>query len=1269
MANLSPQLSCPQCHVPCASQAAVQEWMVCESCQHRWAVAEAITDAIAGETQNESALAVGAEDPTSVASQANDTSAAGSGIARIESHEYLPVEARETDSSKVSLHKRKSGIEAEGVAEGGKQKESTRAPYDSQAAMPGADRTEFKLTVVCSSCGHSFKSSKSDNEQETCPVCKCDFFISTFSQPPQTVGDPLIGKTLRGCVIDKKIGEGGMGTVYHAHQVSLDRSVAIKVLPSDLTRNRNFITRFEREAKNLARINHPNILHIYDFGEDASLGIYFMIIEFVSGNDLGHILHYDRLLSPLKVLDVIRQAALGLEMAWQKGVIHRDIKPDNLMLTADGIWKVMDFGLAKANDGGRDVTSVGVRVGTPAFMSPEQCDGVDVDFRADIYSLGCTAFLALTGRLPFDGETPFAIMLKHKSETVPWVRTFCPNVHEDVDRLVFRMLAKRPDDRFANLRELIDLVEELETRLAGTSSVLRKTRGPFRALKQPPEVDLKIQEEGSRSSKKPTAVITGAADAQGVPDYLKPVDPPRSRSSSETKAYTPRISAETRAPTDHDLLRVKLNRVRSRTHREELDNTVAEALKSEESGYFVAAAVAWKRASMLTADIAEMAEYKQRSRAARRRSVIKSTIRITTAIISILLIIIIGLWVGTPLIHNFYANRQIDDALDMEVRDRSVCMRALERAIETQGQPYTWYEPLFHHSYRVSATDRAQDALERLKKESVPVVPLPIVDDPSAHASEVDIAPLEKLMNDDGSSWIDVAQRAQAALEKSSGEQRARIMVIFNHARRELFLIDKDLALIKAAWVAGRHADVIALAQSFNGKHPRSGLIMPHFQLGKVEVVDADSGALIVNAHATIQTLDEASDLGFPATPIALGIDGIFARPVDIGVTVMVSAATYQDVRVTIPARAPAGPMPLTFRLHPGIAWTGSGSSASLPATISSIDSQTVLVQCADAMSVINAADGIEIARLERRTVPIASTSKSGNDQWESWAQWHEDKLIVGSTDGVVMRLALPSLTGVQELYRYGNPIIAWYDKEIAVKAGMRVQVFVDMVNTVMTLHAVSRNNELWSRPITHGHMKPSILPLDDRVVMMNDHSVVIHDELEGQEIARADFTGTRTSDPVLFDHADAVVATTAGLNMLRLDVEKGKSITVQEYFDGEAQGCQAVANNKHLLVARQDKSLHLLRHTGEKFDAVWPHPVSVPLDAGKVQRLALTADYAVVVDDTTGIYLYARQDGRLLRYMVHGTSIQSAPLQCGPGLLVADTVGHVTMYHLPHIR
>ena len=430
-------------------------------------------------------------------------------------------------------------------------------PVSEMAFRPSTDNISDGR-IGCPVCGHAFVARPGEDEQR-CPQCSTSFSHSTGRLVAGGAGgsDRLIGRVLRGCMIDRKLGEGGMGAVYHARQLSLDRSVAIKVLPPELARNRNFIQRFEREAKSLARINHANILQIYDFGDDQALGVYFMVIEYVDGWDLGELMRRQPTLSQIETLDILRQALLGLEQAAEKGVIHRDIKPDNLMVGLNGLCKVSDFGLAKGSSSDSEVTSVGVRVGTPAFMSPEQCDGVEVDSRSDVYNLGCTAFLMLTGHLPYDGETPFSIMLKHKVDPVPSLRSIRADVDPKVDALIRRMMAKRPDDRCYGLRELIDEAEDLLIQLTGTASVLRKTNGPIRALVQHAtdhgssgkrkqaaaevEVDLPadspppVRNEplpGARPSGRqrtlpapvPTAPAPRAGEPAAIPEWLRPVD-------------------------------------------------------------------------------------------------------------------------------------------------------------------------------------------------------------------------------------------------------------------------------------------------------------------------------------------------------------------------------------------------------------------------------------------------------------------------------------------------------------------------------------------------------------------------------------------------------------------------------------------------------------------------------------------------------------------------------------------------------------------------
>lgn len=1134
--------------------------------------------------------------------------------------------------------------------------------------------------VVCTSCGHAFSCARADGEQETCPVCRVPFLVVPSMSPSSSTQDPLLGRALRGCLIDRKIGEGGMGAVYHARQVSLDRSVAIKVLPQDLARNRNFISRFEREAKNLARINHPNILHIYDFGEDTALGVYFMVIEFVEGRDLGEILHQERSLPALKVLDVIRQAALGLEMAWEKGVIHRDIKPDNLMMTEEGIWKVMDFGLAKASDDDRDVTTVGVRVGTPAFMSPEQCDGIEVDFRSDIYSLGCTAYLALTGRLPFDGETPFAIMLKHKSEAIPSIRDHKPDIPEVVDQLVRRMLAKDPKDRFASLRELIDLVEDLEVRAAGTTSVLRKTRGPFRALKQPePMSDIigggRAQQTSGRTSS-PTALssVPPAVNPARIPDYLKPVEPPRPRTSGDL------LKPPTQSPTsvrvsDSERLRSNLARVRRSTQRDEAAKAVAEAKRCEESGLFAAAADSWQRASQLVEDLAESAPLLERARAARRRIRMRRAARYLVVTSVVLALSTLAVWQGTPPLHNAYADQSLSAILELAANDRKAGLRRLEGFLATDAGPYAWYESLFQTTYVLEAAQRGREALGRMRLEGggsgVEIPSGPVA--PGGGASTQPVTsqvlrpdPLEQARQDVTVPWFVVVQRAEAALVQASADQRARIQTIRDEARLQVAAQEADLAAVGEAWSSGRHAEALAMAEAFAAQHQRAGERVPRLQAGRIEVRDADTLRVITDAQVTIQPMAQTVAFSALASPVAA--DGVFGRPTGISVVCTVTAPGFRSERLTIAADQ-QDLTPVKVALHPGIAWVRQLAPSMPQVGLGLLDAKTLVVASPEALACLRLDDGEITARMERKELAVPFQAEAGPPQWATWMQMAGDRLVVGTADGAVIRLKASTLSQPQQILIGRLPIVAWLEKDLTLKSGQRVMTLIETNGSEPVLRAMSGTKTLWRHPFSPGRQEPVLWASDDRLVAMHDHGLVVRDELDGRELARAEFSGARTSPPAILEQGQvAVVATTNGLGLMRIATNQ-EPLVVRECFSGESSACRMAAAGNHLLVARADRSLHLFAWNGKNLTRAWPHAITLPGDSGDTEILAVTPDYAVVIDNGGVMYLYGRSDGRLERRIAHGATLVAPPVQCGGRLLVADKEGRLTMYHLPRVR
>jgi tRNA A-37 threonylcarbamoyl transferase component Bud32 len=284
---------------------------------------------------------------------------------------------------------------------------------------------------------------------------------------------PVLHGNLGGYEIEKLLGKGGMGNVYLARQVSLDRNVALKTLAPKLASDPEFINRFTREAYAAAQLSHHNVVQIHDIGE-ARLTNFFSM-EFVDGQSLADVVRSEGAIDPETAAGYILQAARGLKFAHDHGMVHRDVKPENLLLNDQGVVKVADLGLVKragakdsiasgnATPGAADVrtTQAHVFFGTPFYMAPEQAkDAANVDARADIYSLGCTFYALLTGRPPFTGKTVVEVLSKHAATPITPPEKISPRIAGPLSAIVQKMMAKRVDDRYQNLAQVIQELEE-----------------------------------------------------------------------------------------------------------------------------------------------------------------------------------------------------------------------------------------------------------------------------------------------------------------------------------------------------------------------------------------------------------------------------------------------------------------------------------------------------------------------------------------------------------------------------------------------------------------------------------------------------------------------------------------------------------------------------------------------------------------------------------------------------------------------------------------
>ncbi len=390
----------------------------------------------------------------------------------------------------------------------------TSAPKDITSSSPPV--THESQTVIDAPASHSTSSrgrtvSGAPTPEQKKPPTPSRQVASqqTKTSPRSGLGADLSGHELGGYEIKATLGHGGMGTVYLARQKSLDRLVALKVLPSAMAAHPEFLARFTREALAAAQLTHHNVVQVYDVGSEGDT--HFISMEYVRGSNLGAMVRKDGRLSVDDAVGYVLQAARALKYAHERGIVHRDIKPDNLMLNDLGIVKVADLGLAKfsrsttaepspgltesnvldlqtiGQEAG-DITLQAVAMGTPAYMAPEQArDAAHVDHRADQYALGCTLYYLITGKPPFSGTTAFEVITKQLNEPVPPIETHVRGVPTTLKAIIEKMLAKDPDDRYPDMGAVI---RDLEAYLGVESE-----KGAFR----PREIHLALLEKAQQS--------------------------------------------------------------------------------------------------------------------------------------------------------------------------------------------------------------------------------------------------------------------------------------------------------------------------------------------------------------------------------------------------------------------------------------------------------------------------------------------------------------------------------------------------------------------------------------------------------------------------------------------------------------------------------------------------------------------------------------------------------------------------------------------------
>lgn len=349
------------------------------------------------------------------------------------------------------------------------------------------------IKVSCPKCDTAYRVETTPTEDKKVQCKKCGEIFSTAAYA-KTLDTPLpgsasstareiIGQTIGACRIGEKIGQGGMGTVYKAHHINLDIPVAVKILPPQFAASDKANSdRFIREARSAAKLKHQNVVGVLNVAHER--GVYYIVMDYVDGKSVEKLLREQKKLPINQAIDIISQVCEALSYANENNIVHRDIKPDNVMLDSKGEVKLADLGLAKRIDEESHLTQAGSMVGTPYYMSPEQVeDSRNADHRSDIYSLGCTLYQMVCGDVPFEGSSMANILYKHVNSPVPDPTESNPEIPKSLSRVIMKMMAKQPENRYPTAKQVQDALAKVKSE-KHESARLKSPHAPGRDRKR-----------------------------------------------------------------------------------------------------------------------------------------------------------------------------------------------------------------------------------------------------------------------------------------------------------------------------------------------------------------------------------------------------------------------------------------------------------------------------------------------------------------------------------------------------------------------------------------------------------------------------------------------------------------------------------------------------------------------------------------------------------------------------------------------------------------
>ena len=1127
--------------------------------------------------------------------------------------------------------------------------------------------------------------------------------------------DDLIGFSNDVVAFTDLLGKGAMGAVYRGRQVRLDRTVAIKVIAAHLAEDQDYLDRFNREAKTLARLQHQNIVGCFDFGPfpgPRGRNLLLMVMEYVDGPTLGAMARAESL-TVARVLELYRQSCEGLAAAHAIGIVHRDIKPDNIMITTTGVAKLADFGLAKGRDDSSSLTQVGTFMGTPAYIAPEICRGKQPTAASDIYSMGCSIFHTLSGETPYRTASSMECIYHHTSSPVPDLAERVPALAAlapILRRCLNKDPAGRPADAAALAKELAKWIPLLPTGLTCIRRQPTPRPDDSEAAKQLKEraVQATMALDLAPLVGKPPPLEVPSADPGGSggynPDFtaMPPVPPPppsrpvapgtsRVTTGGARRPELPPASApgSERRPSSSP------GTGRTGAGSERRLREAAPQLPAIPPAPAPAAATATGGASakrnydataMSTIPFPLPADYVERKNVPPPPIVAPPPI-------------------AAPEPPKAAPNAIIRNSVEQGRRHQAAARIAAAEKFMANGNLAAALAELKHaaeilptESERAPVLARAKAVADRINQGRTATIavavlaavlvvggggwyawttfgphPKPDADGPADQAPqatgvgtrpapgadqiEQTVAGLEKALGDNGVTYPDLVARATAILP-DSGERSRRVQTVIDQAKAQIANLQQDLDSISATALTDP-AEALTMADGFRASKPRAGILAQRLPLpGRLLITgsgfDLGPGAAIVTVAGHRLPGTDATGNGKKGV--------LFCRSAVDETDLVIDAPGCRTANVAVKADADPGEKTVPVELTPAPMWNLPPPAAAPAWTRLQGQGGCVVVANDSAVRVVDPLSGQILQTVGPADVPGIPL----HFLWQALPPVPAHSVFATSTGQVFAAPSDRATLTPFETVRDGDAVISQLVTRALVLNMGELGWFSSGHDTGGWLVGASCNGRaMWNQRI-EAKLAPWLATDEERLMVVEDTDVHLLDQQDGHELAHSPLPAARSGVPASLDDANLLaVPMSSGLAVLRRAKDGSYAPVEVTGLTGTMVG-ELVADGDGLLVTRGTTlALYVVAGPAAErtLDPVW----SVPLPAGRsfVPGLVLNATTAIAADDAGAVRLLARSDGhRVLTVTIPGT-VAAPPLMMRDQLMVADAQGGVVGFSL----